>query len=418
MLKSNETYKTYIVGAGIAGLSSACYAKKNNQNIEIFEGSTYAGGRCRSYYDKNLNIEIDNGNHLVLSANENFLDMCELINSTNTIESFGSNFNFYDLKKNKNWSLEISNKYFPFWILDKKNRIPDTSLKDYLSLLKIFYVNRNHSVADLFLNSGNLYKSFWEPLTLGILNTECENASAFLLTNVIKKSFLKGRDYCQIIQPKKNWNETLIKPIIDYLEKNSVSIKYKNILKSIEIENNVITRLNFNNNEILINKEDKVILCLPPNSLNRIMPQINLPKEFNTILNIHFKLDKNIISRLKVPILGMLNSITHWVFLKKNYISVTISSANKFNDLGSEKIAKLVWSEISRGLGISKIKIPDYKVLREKKATYQQSPQNYKLIQKIRSLPLNLKLAGDWTEKYLPSTIESSILSGKNSVIK
>ena len=140
MLKPNETYKIYIVGAGIAGLSSACYAKKNNQNIEIFEGSTYAGGRCRSYYDKNLNIEIDNGNHLVLSANENFLDMCELINSTNTIESFGSNFNFYDLKKNKNWSLEISNKYLPFWILDKKNRIPDTSLKDYLSLLKIFYI--------------------------------------------------------------------------------------------------------------------------------------------------------------------------------------------------------------------------------------------------------------------------------------
>ena len=114
----------------------------------------------------------------------------------------------------------------------------------------------------------------------------------------------------------------------------------------------------------------------------------------------------------------MLNSVTHWIFLKKNYVSITISSANKFNDFGSEKIAKLVWSEISRGLGISKIKIPDYKVLREKKATYQQSPQNYKLIQKIRSLPLNLKLAGDWTEKYLPSTIESSILSGKNSVIK
>ena len=322
------------------------------------------------------------------------------------------------LKKKKNWSLQISNKYFPFWILNKKNRVPDTDLKDYLSLLKIFNVNINHSVSDLFLNSGNLYKSFWEPLTLGILNTECENASAFLLTNVIKKSFLKGRDFCQIIQPKKNWNETLITPMLEYLKKNSVFIKYKSILKSLEINNNIITKLNFNNNEILINKEDKVILCLPPNSLNKIMPQIDLPKEFNTILNIHFKLDKNIIDRLKFPILGMLNSVTHWVFLKKNYISITISSANKYNDLDSEKIAKLVWNEISQGLGISEINIPNFKVLREKKATYQQSPQNYKLIQKINSLPLNLRLAGDWTEKYLPSTIESSILSGKNSVIK
>ena len=413
-----NTNITYIIGAGISGLSSACYAKNNNQNVKLFESSTNAGGRCRSYYDKSLNIEIDNGNHLVLSANENFLDICKLINSSNTIESFGPNFNFYDLKKKKNWSLQISNKYFPFWILNKKNRVPDTDLKDYLSLLKIFNVNINHSVSDLFLNSGNLYKSFWEPLTLGILNTECENASAFLLTNVIKKSFLKGRDFCQIIQPKKNWNETLITPMLEYLKKNSVFIKYKSILKSLEINNNIITKLNFNNNEILINKEDKIILCLPPNSLNKIMPQIDLPKEFNTILNIHFKLDKNIIDRLKFPILGMLNSVTHWVFLKKNYISITISSANKYNDFDSEKIAKLVWNEISQGLGISEINIPNFKVLREKKATYQQSPQNYKLIQKINSLPLNLRLAGDWTEKYLPSTIESSILSGKNSVIK
>ena len=413
-----NTNITYIIGAGISGLSSACYAKNNNQNVKLFESSTNAGGRCRSYYDKSLNIEIDNGNHLVLSANENFLDICKLINSSNTIESFGPNFNFYDLKKKKNWSLQISNKYFPFWILNKKNRVPDTDLKDYLSLLKIFNVNINHSVSDLFLNSGNLYKSFWEPLTLGILNTECENASAFLLTNVIKKSFLKGRDFCQIIQPKKNWNETLITPMLEYLKKNSVFIKYKSILKSLEINNNIITKLNFNNNEILINKEDKVILCLPPNSLNKIMPQIDLPKEFNTILNIHFKLDKNIIDLLKFPILGMLNSVTHWVFLKKNYISITISSANKYNDFDSEKIAKLVWNEISQGLGISEINIPNFKVLREKKATYQQSPQNYKLIQEINSLPLNLRLAGDWTEKYLPSTIESSILSGKNSVIK
>ena len=96
-----NTNITYIIGAGISGLSSACYAKNNNQNVKLFESSTNAGGRCRSYYDKSLNIEIDNGNHLVLSANENFLDICKLINSSNTIESFGPNFNFYDLKKKK-----------------------------------------------------------------------------------------------------------------------------------------------------------------------------------------------------------------------------------------------------------------------------------------------------------------------------
>ncbi|MDC3091490.1 oleate hydratase [Rickettsiales bacterium] len=410
--------KTYIIGAGISGLSSACYGVKNRHNIEIFEGSNNAGGRCRSYHDKSLNIEVDNGNHLILSANNNFLEICQLIKSSNTIESFGPIFNFYDLKKKKNWSLEISNKYFPFWILSKKKRIPDTNLKDYLSLFKIFNVNINHSVSDLFLQSGNLYKSFWEPLTLGILNTECKTASAFLLSNVIKKSFLKGKDFCQIIQPKNNWNETLIKPIIEFLKIHGVLIKYKRILKNIEVNNGLITKLNFNNKEIKINKEDRVVICLPPNSLGKIMPQIQLPQQFNTILNIHFKIHKDVINNLKIPILGMLNSITHWIFLKKNYISITISSANKYNDISSEKIAEMVWHEISLALGLSGLKIPDFKVLREKKATYEQSPKNYKVIQKISKLPSNLRLAGDWTEKNLPSTIESSILSGKNSILK
>ena len=38
------------------------------------------------------------------------------------------------------------------------------------------------------------------------------------------------------------------------------------------------------------------------------------------------------------------------------------------------------------------------------------------MIQNINDLPKNLRLAGDWTEKFLPSTIESSILSGKKAI--
>ena len=210
----------------------------------------------------------------------------------------------------------------------------------------------------------------------------------------------------------------MIKPIIEFLKIHGVLIKYKRILKNIEINNGLITKLNFNNKEIKINKEDRVVICLPPNSLSKIMPQIQLPQQFNTILNIHFKIHKDVINNLKIPILGMLNSVTHWIFLKKNYISITISSANKYNDISSEKIAEMVWHEISLALGLSGLKIPDFKVLREKKATYEQSPKNYKVIQKISKLPSNLRLAGDWTEKNLPSTIESSILSGKNSILK
>ena len=62
-------------------------------------------------------------------------------------------------------------------------------------------------------------------------------------------------------------------------------------------------------------------------------------------------------------------------------------------------------------------KLPEYQVIKEKKATYNQSPKNIKLIREIKNLPKNVKLAGDWTQKNFPCTIESAILSGKNSLI-
>ena len=81
-----------------------------------------------------------------------------------------------------------------------------------------------------------MYNSFWEPLTLGILNTECKEASAKLLFNVLKHTFFKGGKFCKIIQPKKNWNETLILPAIKYLQEKEISIQYNAALKELVIE--------------------------------------------------------------------------------------------------------------------------------------------------------------------------------------
>ena len=63
-----------------------------------------------------------------------------------------------------------------------------------------------------------------------------------------------------------------------------------------------------------------------------------------------------------------------------------------------------------------KHKITDFQVVKEKKATIEQSPSNYDLISKLRDLPRNLKVSGDWTQTSLPCTIEGSILSGKKAI--
>ena len=275
-------------------------------------------------------MEIDNGNHIILSANQNFLNFCKLINSEKTLHFFEPKFNFFDIDNRKSWSIKLNNGVIPFWIINKSTRIPGTGLLDYFSIFKLFFCKEKNTVEDLFNKNTILYNSFWEPITLGILNTKCNEASAKLLLNVLKKTFLKGGKFCQIIQPKKNWNETLILPAINYLKNKKTTIHYNAVLRELIVEDNYIRKLVFSKDVIKINKSDQVILSTPLGLIGKFFPEVKSPRENNTILNIHFKI------RIKVrkkenPILGVINSLSHWLFIKKDHISITISAANELN---------------------------------------------------------------------------------------
>ncbi len=413
-MEEDITKKIYIVGAGLAGLSAAINAKERGFSVNVFESTSFAGGRCRSFPDNKMGIEIDNGNHIVLSANENFYELCRLINSQNTIKTLNPSFNFFDIKKKKFWSLDLSNRAIIKLIFNKNKRIPGSTIKDYLTFLKFFIVNKNDKVSELTRKS-NIYKSFWEPFTLGIMNTSPEEASAKILSNVLKKTLFKGEKFCHIYQPKINWNKTLIEPSLNFLNNKKTRIKFNYTLKKIVIENKKIASLIFDKKVCEINPGDHVIFALPLTGFGKFFPEYQIPSKFNTILNIHYKLPESILKLFKKEIIGLINSLSHWIFVKDKHISVTVSDANNLQQIPSDEIAKLVWNEICVFLD-KKILLKEFRVIKEKKATYTQSPENNFLIKKISKLPTNLSLAGDWTQNDLPCTIEGSILSGKKAV--
>lgn len=398
----------------MSGLSACVNAIEKNIDLEIFESSGMAGGRCRSFFDKKIGGEIDNGNHLVLSANENFLNFCEKINSLKTLKKIAPNFYFFDFKETKKWNLNLDEKFATSWIFNKNKRIPGSSPFDYISFLKFIFVKKNKKVFDLIGNS-NIFKSFWEPFTLGIMNTSPKEASAKVLSNVLKKTIFRGKNKCYLYQPKKNWNDTLIHPCLGLMKKKGFNINFKTTLKRVAIKKNRITELVFDKKSVKIDSSEKVVLALPLNQFNKIFSNYSVPNNYNTILNVHFKLAKNFLKLFDNQIIGMVNSISQWIFVKENHISVTVSNANNYNEMEVEKIASLVWEEVCKYLSVKK-RMVDFRVIREKKATYEQSPENIELLKKIKKIPENLILAGDWTQINLPCTIEGSILSGKKAI--
>src|SRR5277367_6286583 len=77
--------RVHIVGAGLAGLSAAVRLVGQGQRVVMHEAAPQAGGRCRSYFDNELGCRIDNGNHLLLSANTTALDYLASIGATGTM---------------------------------------------------------------------------------------------------------------------------------------------------------------------------------------------------------------------------------------------------------------------------------------------------------------------------------------------
>ena len=133
----------HIIGAGIAGLSAAVRLVDAGRKVIVHEAAAFAGGRCRSYLDPTLGVVIDNGNHLLLSGNHEALDYLDRIGARKTLHDPGAAvFDFADLKSGERWRLDLSEGRIPWWLFDRKKRVPGTAFGEYFAPLGVFMKGR------------------------------------------------------------------------------------------------------------------------------------------------------------------------------------------------------------------------------------------------------------------------------------
>ncbi len=69
----------HVIGGGLAGLSAALSLAERGRRVVVYEAGPACGGRARSYHDRHLGCRLDNGNHLLLSANRTVFDYLDRI---------------------------------------------------------------------------------------------------------------------------------------------------------------------------------------------------------------------------------------------------------------------------------------------------------------------------------------------------
>lgn len=401
----------HIIGAGLAGLAAAVKLAPTGANVVVHEATGYPGGRCRSYLDRTIGMTIDNGNHLVLSGNEAVLGFVREIGSAaSLVGPEHSSFAFVDLASGERWTLRM-NDGLPWWIFDKKRRVPGTSLGEYLRLSRLLWSQGDAPVGDVIDCSGPLHERLVHPLLLAALNIEPRLGSAALARAVVRETLARGGKACRPLIARDGLGPAFIEPAVEHLRRSNVPLLLNHELHAIRFSDGAIAELDFGADKIALGPGDTAILAVPHHAAEALVPRLTVPQGHRAIANAHFRIA---VPPDLPPMLGVINGTTEWVFAFDGRLSVTISNADRLMDVPRAMLAQSIWSEVSRATGIV-AELPPWQIVRERRATFAATPEENAKRPAARTRWSNLVLAGDWTATGLPATLESAVRSGNRA---
>jgi len=393
----------HVVGAGIAGLAAALDAADAGHDVQLYEAAPQAGGRCRSLDDRMLGRRIDNGSHVLIGANPHALGYLDRIGARGTLVHLGaSGLPFADLQSGD------------AWIFRPGNLVPGVGLVRHLRALALVPPAGQRTVTGL-LGRGPMVRRLWSPLTVAALNTAPDEASAQLLRRVAWEIACRGRSGLDLMMAAEGLSETFVDPALERLRNAGATIRFSARLGALEFAGGGVAALIFGTERIALDRCDRIVLAVGPQAAKGLIPDLSVPVGSNAVVNGHFLVEPAIVPNGSVPIMGICGATAHWLFQRGDVLSATASAANVLAAEDSETIARRLWHDIARALGLRRTALPPYRVVKEKRATFAQTPANEARRPGPDSGLANLALAGDWTATGLPASIECAVFSGRRA---
>lgn len=409
--------KVIVIGGGLAGISTAINLLERNFQVKLIECSPQLGGRAMSFFEKDLNIFFDNGQHLLISGYKATLDLINKVNAQNNF-IIQKNFSVFFRDKNlKEWSISFSNSLND---LINLMRFKNLNLKDKIEFINFLWKIKNYNdkqfenitVIDL-LKSHNqtdtLIKNFWTLFVESTMNSPIDKADASVLIFILRKMFFEDFKNANLIIPIKSFYESFINPAEEFLTQNNVNI----------LKNCCINGFEFQDDKLIVAKDNKgqkhfadyFVLAVPYHTYLKLMKKNEVELNFQSILNAHIVFEDY---SGEQKFFALWNSPIHWAFFHKTHITLTKSNSDNFLQFNDKELKELFLTEFFDFFPeYRKRKIVYFKIVKAKRATFISDYQSLKNRVKTKTEYSNLFVAGDFVETGYPSTIESAILSGK-----
>ena len=344
----------HILGAGIAGLSAACYARRRfpGSRVLVYEAAPVPGGRCRSFFSRRLDWEIDNATHVILGANKGvrkFWQQPDFVNAPV----------FYDCRTGKTDKSRL-------------RRLPH--------------------------------------LLMSVFNTAAADVPAGALALLGRKLFPFCPPQLKLCYSRHNLSRCLVAP----LAAAGGELYCGRKLLGVATQGAKISKLCFAGDEVVVEAEDAVISALDSLNYGRIFGGADFA--YRRIVNVFFRTSQQVALPGGNAMLGICGGLSHWLFATPGILGVTISNAGNVG-LPHEDLAREVWKEVCRIRGTGGAFMPAWQVLDYPRATIAQDKDNNQKRPLSAASPFeNLFVAGDWTMKNWPCSLEAAFCSGHRAI--
>jgi squalene-associated FAD-dependent desaturase len=405
--------RVHVIGAGLAGLAAAVRLSAAGRQVRLYESGQHAGGRCRSYFDRELGCRIDNGNHLLLSGNQAALAYLSEIGARATmLTAPAPAVAFYDIRSGERWTLRLNRGRVPWWLFDAGRRVPETRAADYLAALRLPFAPADATVERCLGGPRRLYERLWEPFSVAALNTEAKAGSARLVWAVVRRTFGRGGGACVPMVPETGLSESFVDPAMAFLGAHAAEVRFGQLLRQIRFDGSRAHALVFADAAVELGPDDAVVIAVPPWIAAGLLPEIVVPTEHRAIVNAHYRLPSGEQTDFG---LGIIGGLAQWIFRKRDVVSVTISAADALVDRDAAELAAAIWHDVSAALALLAAAPPPWRIVKERRATFAATPAQHARRPGTHTRWSNLVLAGDWTATGLPATIEGAVLSGQRA---
>lgn len=272
-------------------------------------------------------------------------------------------------------------------------------------------VKFNRSMAFYDLAKATISKKIFkhkEELALAAFNLPLSQVAKAIFKKVFWKTFpfvhLK-----KIYFSDNHLSESLINPQIQYIDE----LNFGHVLRDVASKDSKITQLIFNNKSVDVKDDEKVIIALDAHNFSRIFKSADFI--FSQIINIHYRTSTPITLPDLRSYMGVKNGLAQWIFVNGDILSATISNTEQIQ-FSKQKLAAKIWQEICQIRGVEAAFVPPYTILKYARATILQDEDNNNLRPTTCKMEYkNLFIAGDWTMKNWPCSIEAAAISGKRA---